>query len=712
MKNTHLKKAFCTAIATSVAISGLNDISHADAKTTNSLDNMSVISRVVSQNNDGLLRYTFENEDGKTIDFDSSSASVSSDRKKATSVPAAYDLRTFNQTTSIKDQGVSGSCWAFAAVKAMESNAILNGINTADSADFSESHLVWYTYNPITDTQSPMYGDGCSITDTSYPLDIFNPFGSSGALNAYDVGGSALSSIFTLASWSGAENESAAPFNADSTDNLQAMIDTMKANGETLRYDSYAHLQNADCLDYATRDNIKKAIMNQGALNLSIYYDAIGFESNSNFGKSYYQTKYTGNVAKQAANHCVTVIGWDDNYSKTNFKEDARPSSNGAWLIANSYGTNYNDAGYFWLSYEEPSITEIYTMAVEPTANYENIYQYDGNGWSDAVCINGSSFTGANVFTSDTSFEETLNAVSFYTITDNQKYTIKIYKDLTGNTPDTGTLASACTVSGTANYSGYHTVKLPTSCTLSPGSKFAVAITYTYDAATKNQAYIPIEGRSEEDYGVLYAYNSSEGQSYLYDSQSATWADCAKFDDRILNNIPIKAFTANGIAAPNTKVSFSTSSVKIGKGETYTQKAKLSPATDSSKVTYRSSNNKVVSIDKDTGKIKGLSTGGVKITATSNDGNTASYSVTVYKAPKRISSRPFKKKTVRRGKSFKIKPRFTKGYYSRKVKFSSSRKSVATVSSNGKVKAKKRGRTTITLKSFNGKKAYVRVTVR
>ena len=368
------------------------------------------------------------------------------------------------------------------------------------------------------------------------------------------------------------------------------------------------------------------------------YYDASGFETNTNSGKSYYQTTYTGNIAKQAANHCVTIIGWDDSYSKDNFKEGSRPSSNGAWLIANSYGTEYNDGGYFWLSYEEPSISDIYTMAVETTANYENIYQYDGNGWSDAVSIPGNDFTGANVFTSSSSFEETLNAVSFYTISNNQKYTIKVYKNLTGNTPDTGTLASACTISGTADYSGYHTIKLPTSCTLSPGSKFAVAITYKYDASTKNQAYIPIEGRSELNSGVLYSYASEPGQSYLYNDNS--WIDCATYDDRTLNNIPIKAFTSNGIAATNTKVSFSKKSVKIGKGETYTLKAKLSTKTDSSSISYKSSNNKVVSVNNTTGKIKGLSKGSARITAISNDGNIATYSVNVYKAPKRISSRP------------------------------------------------------------------------
>ena len=712
MKRKYLKKAACTTLAAGIVVSGLNYNISATANTKNTIDNMSVISRIVTDNNNGLLRYSYVDENGKSIDFDASSDSVSPNRKKATSVPSSYDLRKYGQVTSIKDQGVTGSCWAFSAIKAMESNSIVNGINTADTVDYSESHLAWYTYNPIADSQSSMYGDGNSITEINLPSGAFNPFASTQLLNPYDIGGDALSAIFTLATWSGAEKESSAPFTADSATQEQEMINTMEANGETLRYNSYAHLQNADCLDYTTRDNIKKAIMNQGALNLSFYYDSVGFETGTNSGKSYYQTKYSGNAAKQASNHCVAVIGWDDNYSKNNFNANNRPSSNGAWLIANSYGTNYNDGGYFWLSYEEQSINDIYTMDVESTANYRNIYQYDGNGWSDAVSIPGNDFTGANVFTSSSDFEETLNAVSFYTITEGQKYTINIYKDLTGDTPDTGTLASSCTVSGTANHCGYHTVKLPVSCTLSPGSKFAVAITYKYDASSGNQAYIPIEGKSADYDGVLYSYSSKSGQSYLYDTDKQTWADCTSIDNRTLNNITIKAFTANGIAAPNTKVSFSTSSVKIGKGESYTQTAKLSTKTDSSKVSYKTSNSKIVSIDKNTGKIKGLSTGGAKITAISNDGNTASYSVTVYKAPKRISSRPYKKKTIKRKKSFKIKPRFTKGYYSRTVKFSSSRKSVATVNSKGVVKAKKRGKTTITLKSFNGKKAYVRVTVR
>ena len=72
---------------------------------------------------------------------------------------------------------------------------------------------------------------------------------------------------------------------------------------------------------------------------------------------------------------------------------------------------------------------------------------------------------------------QSLKAVSFYTITDDQSYTIKVYKNVNGSSPTSGTTANECTTSGTAKYNGYHTIKLNNSCTLNPGESFSVVIT-------------------------------------------------------------------------------------------------------------------------------------------------------------------------------------------------------------------------------------------
>ena len=52
-------------------------------------------------------------------------------------------------------------------------------------------------------------------------------------------------------------------------------------------------------------------------------------------------------------NHQVVIIGWDDNYSKDNFKE--QPPKNGAFLIKGSWGTEINK-GFVWISYYDKSI--------------------------------------------------------------------------------------------------------------------------------------------------------------------------------------------------------------------------------------------------------------------------------------------------------------------------------------------------------------------
>lgn len=65
----------------------------------------------------------------------------------AAAVPASYSSVDMGYVTEPKHQGDSGSCWAFAAVSALETDAIMKGYGTKNDIDFSEAHLVWSIYS-------------------------------------------------------------------------------------------------------------------------------------------------------------------------------------------------------------------------------------------------------------------------------------------------------------------------------------------------------------------------------------------------------------------------------------------------------------------------------------------------------------------------------------------------------------------------------------
>lgn len=55
-------------------------------------------------------------------------------------------------------------------------------------------------------------------------------------------------------------------------------------------------------------------------------------------------------------NHAVTIVGWDDNYSKTNFL--TQPAHNGAWIAMNSWGEEWGNKGLFYISYDDALVEE------------------------------------------------------------------------------------------------------------------------------------------------------------------------------------------------------------------------------------------------------------------------------------------------------------------------------------------------------------------
>ena len=132
-----------------------------------------------------------------------------------------------------------------------------------------------------------------------------------------------------------------------------------------------------------------------------------------------------------------------------------------------------------------------------------------------------------------------------------------------------------------------------------------------------------------------------------------------------------------------------------------TTKVKVSMAYGDSIKSWASSNKKIVTVDKN-GKIKaGTKTGTAKITVTLKSGKKATLKVKVQTAKVKTTkiSGLKTKLTIKKGKSVTLKPVVSPITSQEKVTYRSSNKKIATVSSKGVVKGRRKGTVTITVKS-------------
>lgn len=132
-----------------------------------------------------------------------------------------------------------------------------------------------------------------------------------------------------------------------------------------------------------------------------------------------------------------------------------------------------------------------------------------------------------------------------------------------------------------------------------------------------------------------------------------------------------------------------------------TTKVKVSMAYGDSIKSWASSNKKIVTVYKN-GKIKaGTKTGTAKITVTLKSGKKATLKVKVQTAKVKTTkiSGLKKKLTIKKGKSVTLKPVVSPITSQEKVTYRSSNKKIATVSSKGVVKVRRKGTVTITVKS-------------
>lgn len=324
---------------------------------------------------------------------------------------------------SIRNQSPYGTCWGFAPTSLAELS-VLN--NDGTLLDLSELHSVYFAYHYT----SADGKDGVKYLPTA-------------SYNYLSMGGDSSFIYHAYANWVGAADEKTAPY-SEAAATLESGLSNDIAMNDS------AHLRNFYIVNKADRKYIKQLIKEYGGVGMSYYDDNQYYDYSTN---SYYST------VSDNTNHAISVVGWDDD-------KVTNSSNKGAWLVRNSWGSDeYSHFGYFWMSYDEPSIYDrVYALdCVSDTGSsdddfYDHNYQYDLSAYSQYGWIgNGTSSTIANIFTATGT--QLLKAVGVETQNPNINYTVNIYTDIANSSnPESGTLVR--TQTGSFTYQGFHTIKM------------------------------------------------------------------------------------------------------------------------------------------------------------------------------------------------------------------------------------------------------------
>ena len=608
---------------------------------------------------------------------------------KAAAYPSTY--KTAN-LPDVRDQGSYGVCWAFSTISLIETNLIKKDLVSSD-IDLSELHLVNYTYNCVNDPLGGLEGD-INKFDTSH-----------GSVMQY--GGNVEMAANSLLDWEGAVNEDVVPYTTEYVRQVENnQLDDSLAYGKDV-----AHVQNFYRVNTTSKEDIKKAVMDYGAVSISYWSD-----QSSNWSTQYYNSLTAAYYCPEGhtTNHAVNIVGWDDDYSSDNFA--TKPEGNGAWIVRNSWGSEYGKDGYFYLSYYDKSIYSVgYTLEAELSDNYNNNYQYDG-----AMLYGYMGYAGSNKYSNifeakaNLGGSENIKAVSFMTgSSTNLNYTVSVYTNLSDDAnPESGTLAAQ--KSGVTTYDGMYTVVLDSSVNINEGKKFSVVVEVNSNSG--KTSYLAYERSMQSGEAGYWCTASVKANQSFINSPYNGWND---FSNKSYGgNFIIKAFTDNETTTVDVeKVSLNKSATTLTEGESETLTATITPsnATGDKTVKWSSSNAEVAAVDSN-GKVTAKKAGTAVITATSSNRKTASCTVTVKQKEIAITGIGLNKSTtsLTEGESetltATIAPSNATG--DKTVKWSSSNEAVAAVDSNGKVTAKKAGTAVITATSSNGKTAGCTVTVK
>ncbi len=480
----------------------------------------------------------------------------------------------------IKNQEQTNTCWAFAGISSLETHLAMKDLlnnSTKKVYDFSERHMVYSKSSSFLPGQKNEYGFSFNVSD----------------------GGNYYMATDYLTNGIGAVLEEDMPF-----ENNEDKIDISEIQNKEVQttVDDVVYFDVIEKTSEATdteiknlQDQMKEHIATYGSIGTSIYMPECD-EDNEMF--KFENAAIYCNSSDKITNHAVSIIGWDDTFSKNNFS--TTPEGDGAWIIRNSYGEylveysfeeirqiisssiekpinevtddmvkqlineqieenpNYKydeqtkilsleagKQGLFYISYyDELVYSHLFGITnAENEKTYDRIYQHDKVGATTVMAVRDNSIKNiylANVFNRTVSTPEELTSVGIQTAKDGYSY--EVYVNPTGEEKTLDKLQKMELVEGENEIltSGYHTLNFKNPCQLT-GKSFTIVIKET--ALSNENLSFWVENKEDN---TNIETNANESFIGFEEQNQIEWGDIGDEEGELyFGNLSIKGIVSD-----------------------------------------------------------------------------------------------------------------------------------------------------------------------
>lgn len=325
---------------------------------------------------------------------------------------SSYDLRdVISANMTVKNQQDTMFCWAFASTAALETTLAVKDLKKGAETkvyDYSERFMGYASFS------------------TPYNNGQLNTYGSStgGTLS----GGTLTDSIRIYLNGLGAVYESSMPF-VNTAENIDL--------SEIQNKEAQTTVKDIMILPGMTDEEAKTKMKEHVSLYGGLYVAIHGAGIFSDYYNNDTGALYVPDSSIAWIDHAVVLVGWDDNYSKTNFNEIAQPKNDGAWIVRNSWGegstmTYEESRQYLFAAYEEQFIAMGYNTANDvPEQTILALLELNGYTYSEDkdayVRVLGDdgymyvSYEDANVYSVVWGIEDASDEVEYDNVYSNDK---------------------------------------------------------------------------------------------------------------------------------------------------------------------------------------------------------------------------------------------------------------------------------------------------